>query len=215
MNTQKSFMMQADLTTLFNDKIVEKITKKLLLNLFGRGNNNAYDIYTGINNGIITVDDLTQEMLLFLTEHGNDWYLNRTPHRYSTDDITTKLIFLDDEISKQFFGIVSNTLYQNIRKHENKKLWIKLDGEDVKIDDITTLASHACIDDVMTLSLYNQFLSWLLVAKPKKADLFTNFINYRLQGFKIREVAVQLNIKESTAFDCSKQLKALWQEFNK
>lgn len=216
MNTQKSFIMvQADLATLFNDKIVEKITKKLLLNLFSRGNNNAYDIYTGINNGIITVDDLTQEILLFLTEHGNDWYLNRTPHRYNTDDVTTKLIFLDDEISKQFFRIVSNTLYQNIRKHENKKLWIELDGEDVKIDDITALASHACIDDVMTLSLYNQFLSWLLVAKPKKAELYTNFINCRLQGFKIREVAVQLNIKESTAFDCSKQLKALWQEFNK
>ena len=208
-------MVTIDLATLYNEKICEKIAKKLLINLFSRGNNNAYDIYTGYNNGIITIADLTQEMLLFLTENVDAWYLYRTPHRYSTDEMTTKLVFFDDNVQKDFFRIVSNTLYQNIRKHENKKLWIELDGDEIKIDDISALASHSCIDDVMALSLYNQFLSWLIVAKPKKAELFTSFINCRLQGLKIRECAVQLKIKESTAFDCAKQLKTLWKEFNK
>lgn len=218
MNTQKinSFMAHVDIYTLYNEKIVEKITKKLLLNLFSRGNNNAYDIYTTQNNGLITLEDLTQELLLFLCEHSNEWYLERPFHRYSTDEIQTcKLVFFNDDTSKEFFRIVSNQLYSNIRKHENKKLWIEIDGEEVKIDDIPSLASHTCIDDVMTLSLYNQFLSWLLSVKPKKAQLYTDFINCRLNGYKIRECAVQLNIKESTAFDCAKQLKTLWKEFNK
>lgn len=209
-----SFMVTIDLETIYNEKIAEKIAKKLLINLFSKGNNNAYDIYTGKNNGQIVLDDLVQEMLLFLAEHSNEWYLYRTTHRYSTDETRTTLVFLSDETQKDFFRIVSNTLYHEKTRHDNKKLWLEIDSEQGKIDDISFLASHTCIDDVMTLSLYNSFLSYLITAKPKKAKIFTNFIDTRLQGFKIRECAEILSIKESTAFDCAKQLKALWKEFN-
>jgi len=217
MNTQNnnSFMAHADLITLQADKTIEKIAYKLLINLFSKGNNNAYDIAINRNNGLVTIEDLSQSMYLFLLEHSNDWYLQRTSHRYSTDEIQTKLIFFNDDTQKDFFRIVSNELYNNIRKHDRKKLWIELDNELVKIDDIPSLASHTCIDDVMTLSLYNQFTSYLLSAKPKQADRLYKSINLRLQGYKYSKIATTLDIKETSVKKDFQTLKELWKEFNK
>ena len=217
MNTQQnnSFMLQADVITLQKDKTIEKIAYKLLINLFGKGNNNAYDIAINRNNGLVTIEDLTQTMYLFLLENSNEWYLYRTPHRYSTDETTTKLVFLNDDMQKDFFRIVSNELYNNIRKHDRKKLWLELDNELVKIDDIPTLASHTCIDDVMTLSLYNQFTSYLLSVKPKQADRLIQAIDLRLQGYKYSEIAISLEIKETSVKKDFQTLKQLWKEFNK
>ena len=211
----QSFMAQADIITLQADKTIEKIAYKLLINLFSKGNNNAYDIAISRNNGLVTIEDLTQTMYLFLLEHSNEWYLYRTSHRYSTDEQETKLVFFDDSTQRDFFRIVSNELYNNIRKHDRKKLWIELDNELVKIDDIPTLASHTCIDDVMTLSLYNQFTSYLLSVKPKQADRFIKSINLRLQGYKYSEIAVSLAIKETSVKKDFQTLKELWKEFNK
>lgn len=208
-------MTQVDLITLQADKTIEKIAYKLLINLFSKGNNNAYDIAISRNNGLVTIEDLTQSMYLFLLEHSNEWYLYRTPHRYSTDDFTTKLVFFDDDTQKDFFRIVSNELYNNIRKHDRKKLWIELDNELVKIDDIPSLASHTCIDDVMALSLYNQFTSYLLSVKPKQADRLINAINLRLQGYKYSEIATTLSIKETSVKKDFQTLKELWHSFNK
>ena len=217
MNTQnnQSFMVQSDLITLQADKTIEKIAYKLLINLFSKGNNNAYDIAINRNNGLVTLEDLTQTMYLFLLEHSNEWYLYRTSHRYSTDEVTTKLVFFNDDTQRDFFRIVSNELYNNIRKHDRKKLWIELDNELVKIDDIPTLASHTCIDDVMTLSLYNQFTNYLLSAKPKQADRLIKSINLRLQGYKYSEIALSLEIKETSVKKDFQTLKELWKEFNK
>ena len=217
MNTQQnnSFMLQADISTLQADKTIEKIAYKLLINLFSKGNNNAYDIAINRNNGLVTIEDLTQTMYLFLLEHSNDWYLHRTTHRYSTDEVTTKLVFFNDDTQKDFFRIVSNELYNNIRKHDRKKLWIELNNELVKIDDIPTLASHTCIDDVMTLSLYNQFTNYLLSTKPKQADRLIKSIDLRLQGYKYSEIAVSLEIKETSVKKDFQILKELWKEFNK
>ena len=216
MNIQKnSFMVHVDLVTLQADKTIEKIAYKLLINLFSKGNNNAYDIAISRNNGLVTIEDLSQQMYLFLLEHSNEWYLFRTPHRYSTDEITTKLVFLNDDTQKDFFRIVSNELYNNIRKHDRKKLWLELDNELVRIDDIPTLASHTCIDDVMTLSLYNQFTSYLLSTKPKQADRLIKAIDLRLQGYKYSEIATTLEIKETSVKKDFQTLKELWKEFNK
>lgn len=208
-------MVQADIITLQADKTVKKIAYKLLINLFSKGNNNAYDIAISHNNGLVTIEDLTQTMYLFLLERPNDWYLFRTTHRYSTDEITTKLVFFNDDTQRDFFHIVSNELYNNIRKHDRKKLWIELDNELVKIDDIPSLASHTCIDDVMTLSLYNQFTSYLLSAKPKQADRFIKAIDLRLQGYKYSEISVSLEIKETSVKKDFQVLKELWHSFNR
>ena len=209
------FMVQSDLITLQADKTLEKIAYKLLINLFSKGNNNAYDIAINRNNGLVTIEDLTQTMYLFLLEHSNEWYLYRTPHRYSTNEVITKLIFFNDDTQKDFFRIVSNELYNNIRKHDRKKLWIELDNELVKIDDIPSLASHVCIDDVITLSLYNQFTSYLLSVKPKQADRFIRAIELRLRGYKYSEIDVSLEIKETSVKKDFQTLKQLWKEFNK
>ena len=210
-----SFMVNADLITLQEDKTVEKIAYKLLINLFSKGNNNAYDIAINRNNGLVTIEDLTQTMYLFLLENSNNWYLYRSSHRYSTDEFTTKLVFFDDNTQREFFRIVSNEVYNNIRKHDRKKLWIEVDNELVKIDDIPSLASHTCIDDVMTLSLYNQFTSYLLSVKPKQAERLINAIDLRLQGYKYSEIALSLGIKETSVKKDFQTLKELWKEFNK
>ena len=210
-----SFMTHVDLITLQEEKTIEKIAYKLLINLFSKGNNNAYDIAISRNNGLVTIEDLSQSMFLFLLENSDKWYLFRTSHRYSTDEVTTKLVFFNDDTQKDFFRIVSNELYNNIRKHDRKKLWIELDNELVKIDDIPTLASHVCIDDVMTLSLYNQFTSYLLSVKPKQADRLIKSINLRLQGYKYSEIATTLSIKETSVKKDFQTLKELWKEFNK
>ena len=216
MNTQNnSFMTPVDLITLQEDKTIEKIVYKLLINLFSKGNNNAYDIAINRNNGLVTIEDLAQTMYLFLLERQNDWHLFRTSHRYSTDEMTTKLVFFNDDTQREFFRIVSNELYNNIRKHDRKKLWIELDNELVKIDDIPTLANHTCIDDVMTLSLYNQFISYLLSTKPKQADRLIKAIDLRLQGYKYSEIATTLDIKETSVKKDFQTLKELWKEFNK
>ena len=211
----QSFMAHADIVTLQADKTIEKIAYKLLINLFSKGNNNAYDIAINRNNGLVTIEDLSQTMYLFLLEHSEEWYLYRTLHRYSTDETTTKLVFFNDDAQRDFFRIVSNELYNNIRKHDRKKLWIEIDNELVKIDDIPSLASHTCIDDVMTLSLYNQFASYLLSAKPKQADRLIKAINLRLQGYKYSEIAISLEIKETSIKKDFQTLKELWKEFNK
>ena len=216
MNTNnQSFMTQADLITLQADKTIEKIAYKLLINLFSKGNNNAYDIAISRNNGVVTIEDLTQSMYLFLLERSNEWYLYRTSHRYSTDEIITKLVFFSDDTQKDFFRIVSNELYNNIRKHDRKKLWIELDNELIKIDDIPSLASHTCIDDVITLSLYNQFISYLLSVKSKQAERLIKAIELRLQGYKYSEIAVSLEIKETSVKKDFQTLKELWHSFNK
>lgn len=205
-NTNLSPTTHSNIIILYNEKIVENIAKKLLINLFSRGNYNAYDIYTTRNNGVVTLEDLTQKMLLYLCEHSEGWYLKLEEDNY-------KLVFSNEEISKHFFKIVSTTLYQNIRKHDRRKLWIELDGEEIKIDDITALASHTCIDDVMTLSLYNSFCSYLLSVKPKKAQRYIDCINLRLQGYKYSEIAKKLDLKETTVKDTFAQLKILWKSF--
>ena len=208
-------MLQADVITLQADKTLEKIAYKLLINLFSKGNNNAYDIAINQNNGLVTIEDLTQTMYLFLLERQNEWYLYRTPHRYSTDETTTQLVFFSDDTQKDFFRIVSNELYNNIRKHDRKKLWIEIDNELVKIDDIPTLASHTCIEDIMTLSLYNQFTNYILSVKPKQADRLIQAIDLRLHGYKYSEIAVSLAIKETSVKKDFQILKELWKEFNK
>ena len=213
--TNTTFMTQAAIITLQADKTLEKIAYKLLINLFSKGNNNAYDIAITRNNGLVTIEDLTQSMYLFLLEHSEEWYLYRTPHRYSTDENITIIVFLNDETSKQFFRIVSNELYSNIRKHDRKKLWIELDNELIKIDDIPSLASHTCIDDVMTLSLYNQFTSYLLSTKPKQVSRYIQAIDLRLQGYKYKDIADTLDIKETSVKKDFQTLKELWKEFNK
>lgn len=221
-----SFMTQIDLITLQTDKTVEKIIYKLLLKLAsgkvlkngksGGCNMDAYNILFSFDyNGLVTIEDLSQTMYLFLLEHQNEWYLYRPSHRYSTDEITTKLVFFSDDTQKDFFRIVSNELYNNIRKHDRKKLWIELDNELVKIDDIPTLASHTCIDDVMTLSLYNQFTSYLSSVKSKQADRLIKAINLRLRGYKYSEIAISLEIKETSVKKDFQTLKQLWKEFNK
>ena len=230
MNNNKSFMTQVDLVTLQKEKTLEKITYKLLMTLFNKGNNNAYDIATSQNNGLVTIDDLSQSMFVFLLEHSEEWYLSRfRTQRIVTrkkvgmnekwiechDIISHQLIFLSDDTQKDFFRIVSNELYNNIRKHDRKKLWIELDNELIKIDDIPTLASHVCIDDVMTLSLYNQFTSYLLSVKPKKAQRYIDCMNLRLQGYKYKDISNKLDIKETTVKDTFSQLKELWKNFNK
>ena len=217
MKTQKnnSFMAHADILTLQKEKTLEKIAYKLLINLFSKGNNNAYDIAVSRNNGLITIEDLTQTMYVFLLERSNEWCLFRKSHRYSTDETTTKLVFFNDDTQKDFFRIVSNELYNNIRKHDRKKLWLEIDHELVKIDDIPTLASHTCIDDVMTLSLYNQFTSYLLSVKPKQAERLINAIDLRLQGYKYSEIATTLEIKETSVKKDFQTLRELWKEFNK
>lgn len=228
MNTQnnQSFMAHADIITLQEDKTIEKIIYKLLLRLAsgkvlkngksGGCNMDAYNILFSYEyNGLVTIEDLTQTMYLFLLERSNEWYLYRTPHRYSTNEFTTKLVFFSDDTQKNFFRIVSNELYNNIRKHDRKKLWIELDNELVKIDDIPSLASHTCIDDIMTLSLYNQFTSYLLSVKPKQADRLIKAIDLRLQGYKYSEIAASLEIKETSVKKDFQTLKQLWKEFNK
>ena len=222
----QSFMAKADLITLQEEKTIEKIIYKLLLRLAsgkvlkngksGGCNMDAYNIlFSHDYNGLVTIEDLTQTMYLFLLEHSNDWYLYRSSHRYSTDEVITKLVFFDDSTQREFFRIVSNELYNNIRKHDRKKLWIELDNELVKIDDIPTLASHTCIDDVMTLSLYNQFTNYLLSVKPKQAERLINAIDLRLQGYKYSEIALSLEIKETSVKKDFQTLKELWHNFNK
>ena len=223
-------MAQVDIVTLKEEKTLEKIAYKLLMTLFNKGNNNAYDIAVGLNNGMVTIEDLSQSMFLFLLEHSEEWYLSRfktqrivTHQKVGSNEkwvechdiITHKLVFLSDDTQKDFFRIVSNELYNNIRKHDRKKLWIEIDGDLVKVDDIPILASHVCIDDVMTLSLFNQFISYLLTAKPKQADRFEKAISLRLQGYKYSEIAVSLEIKESSVKKDFQTLKELWKEFNR
>ena len=106
-------------------------------------------------------------------------------------------------------------MYNNIRKHDRKKLWIELDNERVKVDDIPTLASHTCIDNVIELSLFNQFISYLLTAKPKQAERFSKAIDLRLQGYKYSEIATELGIRETSVKKDFQTLKTLWKEFNR
>ena len=225
-----SFMTHVDLITLQTEKTIEKIAYKLLLNLFSKGNNNAYDIAINRNNGLVTIEDLTQTMYLFLLENPDKWYLSRfktqriiTRQKVATKEkwiecrniVAHKLVFLSDDTQKDFFRIVSNELYNNIRKHDRQKLWIELNDELVKIDDISALANHVCIDDVMTLSLYNQFTSYILSVKPKKAQRYVDCMTLRLQGYKYKEIAISLGLKETTVKDTFSQLKALWGNFDK
>ena len=67
----------------------------------------------------------------------------------------------------------------------------------------------------MTLSLYNQFTSYLLSVKSKQAERLINSINLRLQGYKYSEIAVSLEIKETSVKKDFQTLKELWKEFNK
>lgn len=214
-HTNNTFMVQADLMTLQSEQILDRITHKLLLNLFARGNTNAYDIMIGRNNGLVTLEDLTQNLYLYLLEHSEDWYISRSFHRYSTDEARYSLIFLDEFTSRGFYGVVSKTLYQNIRKHDHKSLWIELDGEQVRVDDISTLASHTTIDDVMTLSLFNQFSSYLLSTRPKQYSRYMQAIELRLKGYKYSEIATTLNIKESSVKMDFQKLRELWHEFTR
>ena len=236
---------EQEIEYLYKNDTCKLIAYKLLLSLVKKGNMTAYDILSGKNNGLVTYDDLNQTMLLFLTEHQTDWKLIKTSFEKKKKVISfekfqvtnkngstitfeipkkvqqtikqdsKKILFLNDETQKEFFRIVSNELYNNIRKHERKKLWIELDDELVKVDDIPSLESHTCIDNVMTLSLYNQFTSYLLSTKPKQAHRYIKAIKLRLQGYKYKDIADTLQIKETSIKKDFQTLKELWKEFNK
>ena len=106
-------------------------------------------------------------------------------------------------------------MYSQKVKHERKKAYIELDGEIISTDNVQTLASHTCIDDVIAKTDLTIFLKYMEIEKPKKADLYKRFIYARLNGLTIKETATALEIKETSAFDCSKQLKILWKNFHK
>lgn len=210
-------MQAIDMEQLEALKICEKITKKLLLSLFARGNNNAYDIVIGKNNGIVTVQDLSQQLLLFLAEHSEGWYLRRSGGRYTTDDKQVQIVFLNDEIQKAFYRVVSTTLYREKTRHENRKLYITTeDGQEIAADDIPALASNTNIDDVISNNNFKDFIKYLkankkpLIAKRNIKEMYLRF-----KGFKYQEIAAKLQIKESQVKKDFQELKSLWKSFNK
>lgn len=212
--TNKSFMATMDMATLYNDKTVEKIAKKLLINLVARGNERAYDVYLGKENNQCALEDITQSMYEILAMYPCDWYLFRSPHRYSTDEYATKLVFTNDIVSKEFFRVPSQIMYHNIRKHEIKCEYIQIDDDVIRANDIKALASHTSIDDVIALEEFRGFCTWLKDVKSKKAQRYINEMIYRLKGYEYKNIAIMLNIKDTSVKVDFHELKKLWNEYH-
>lgn len=221
-------MKNEKMELIVNEKIVEKLAYTLLYKLAcgkiskngksGQANLDAFNICLNKDyNGLVTLEDVSQEMYLYLIETADYWNISETLAVDKKRGLYKRyeLAFTDEEICKNFYRIPSNFLYQNIRKHDRKKLWVELDNELIKIDDIPSLASHTCIDDVMTLSLYNQFISYLLTVKSKQAHRYIQVIGLRLKGYKYKDIARMLNIKETSIKKDFQILKQIWKEFNK
>lgn len=197
-----------DFALLESTNTLHIITIAMLKSLEKRGNITAYDIIKGKNNGLVTLDDLKQELALVLIENMGNW-------KATVNNNKVVLSFSDEEIEKTFYRTVSKTMYAQKVKHDRKKAYIELDEEIISTDNVQALASHTCIDDVISKTDLTMFLAYVETEKPKKAELYKHFIHARLNGLTIRETARALEIKETTAFDCSKQLKSLWKNFHK
>lgn len=205
--TMKNMTMTTSqkINTLVSNQALEKICKKLLMSLYARGNAIAYDIYCNRNNGLVTVEDLTQELYLYLLDNPA-WILTQGG----------KIVFADKETEKGFYAVVSTYMYRQRTRHDNRTTSLYIETEDriVSITDVQGLA--ALCDGIITIdtnAVLTDFIRYARQRKPKKADLIKEFLTLRLQGISIKEISAQMGIETHMGYDLQKQLKRLWKDF--
>lgn len=206
----QSFMTVADLDYIVNNKICDKIAYKLLMHLFAKGSQSAYDIAIQRSNGVISFDDIAQEMLLHLTEYSTKWSL-----QHDSCNNSYNIIFTDSDIESDFYKIPSRILYQNKTRHELRREWLEINEQVIRADDVSALSEYTTIDNVLSNIEFQEFLEFLKNnCKKAICNRYINELELRISGYKYAEISNTLEIKESQVKKDFQTLKNLWKKFH-
>lgn len=186
------------LNLLVQNNVHIAITRHCLKSLMCKGNLNAMELLNNINH-TISIEDLSQEVLLAFVENPNEWEF---------DELTSKVVFLNDDFIKLVFGAVSKHLYQFQTKHY-KHQYIEIDGDIVDATKVSALADYVCIDNILTNNNFKEFL-------PLLTDFEKQWLMLRLDG--LSNASIERRLKDASRQNirtCEKHVRNKWNEYNK
>ena len=179
-----------------DNNIHAAIVRHCLKMLFSKGNMTAYELLAG-HNGIISIEDLQQEVLLTIIEcYHSDL---QTISEYTLVSDTIK------EHTKEIYGTITKYMYSHSIRHY-KHTYIEIDGDIVDVNKISQLATYCDIDGILDDEYIKAFMDTL-------TDTQRQVLMYRLQGYTIKEIADTLNRSQQAITEVERRYRKLWQSY--
>ena len=183
----------AKVVTLGIDKA---IVVHCLKRLASKGNQTAFELIAG-HEGIFSIEDLQQDVLCYLSANKSLWFI----------DNDNRLIFLDDEVLKSLFGVVSHSMYQFQTKHY-AHMYIEIDGDDVRYNDVAGLATYCNINAIYEREDMKVFIT-------KLSDTEKTFLHHRLNGISAFKTAELMGLTRQNIRTIEKHIRKKWELFTK
>lgn len=171
------------------------ITIHCLKKLESKGNENARCLLN-FENRTISIEDLTQEVLLYMYENSNLWSI-----------ADNEFICDNQEFFLSMFGVVSKYLYQNLQKHY-KRAYILLDDKEVNPDSVKQLSLFVDYD-------YIENQDYLLSFLEVQQDIDRQWFYLRWQGVSNANISKRLDITTKKVRCIENRMRKAWANFIK
>lgn len=164
------------------------IARHSLYKLACKGNQVAMDILSGINNGVVTLDDLAQEVAIAMIENYADTAIESGQFNPA---------LLDDIQMRSIFGAVSSYMYKHqTRVYKKQYVTYDIDGQDgvtLAIDNARALSDISDIDKFC--ALYDTKMMLKAIAdKYGKNSNEARYFALRVNGYTMRDCATSLSV---------------------
>lgn len=186
----------SDMEAVITSKTDMAIVMHCLKVLWTHGNESAWRLAHG-GNGILSIDDLRQELLMVLADNQSAWHYDEEHGVIPHDDNAVKLIY----------GVVARTLYNFQQKHY-AHTYIEIDGDVVDAENITALATYADINDVLCNETILEFRDSLTLREE-------SFLTMRVKGYSLQKIAEKMDITRDKVRTIEKHVRQKWEVFNK
>lgn len=190
------------ITGVLENDIHKRIVYGGLMSLVAKGNQTAYDLLMLHRESIISIEDLEQDVLKYIMIN-----LATFDFTYEEDKQGYWLHSSDKTIDKGLSGVVSSRLYSLAIRHY-RKTYIEIDGNTVRLDDISALATHVNFDHLWECEHIKRFLTWL----EWKEEIY---FKYRLQGYSQRECGEFMHVSASVIKRYDRHIKKAYAEYMK
>lgn len=185
-----------ELEAVYTLGISKAIVISCLKKLWAYGNETARQLMYG-HNGIFSIDDLEQELLITLQECRDSWRLE--DNKLIIDEEDTDTI-------KAIYGTVSRFMYSFAIRHY-KHEYISIDDEDVRTDNVSALASHVDINEVLGSVFIEDFRNTLTLREDA-------FLTMRVKGYTLAKIAEKLDVSMKAVRTIEKHVRQKWDDFN-
>lgn len=182
------------------------IARHSLYKLACKGNQTAMDILSGQNNGIVTLDDLAQEVAMAMIEHECDTAIEQGHFNPA---------LLDDIQMRGIFGAVSSYMYKHQTRHAKKQYVVvdngTTDGLTLAIDNTQAWSDISDIDKFCALYEVKR----VLVAIADRYGKDSNegkFLALRVNGYSLKDCERALSLSRQNIRTIDAHVKKVYFE---